>query len=169
VESPGRRSGCRIAPLEKVGRRRRSHAHHDEPDLGGGGSTLKTARPGQGEPNLAMEATDPITKRRIWGRTGAWDPAVLLLKSDGQTLHPCSKPSRRRTTRTGGPASRESRRQAPAPQPAKAASQAPPPPPTAVAGTLRPQGAYPDPRPWIRPPQGRIRMRPAGDDCRHHG
>jgi hypothetical protein len=50
VESPGRRSGRRIAPLEKVGRRRRSHAHHDEP-VGGGGSTLKTARPGEGEPN----------------------------------------------------------------------------------------------------------------------
>jgi hypothetical protein len=28
----------------------------------GGGSTLKTARPGQGEPNPAMEATDPITR-----------------------------------------------------------------------------------------------------------
>jgi hypothetical protein len=47
------------------------------------GSTLKTARPCQGEPNPAMEATNPITRRQIWGRTGAWDPAVLLLKSDG--------------------------------------------------------------------------------------
>jgi hypothetical protein len=62
--------------------------------LGGGGSTLKTARPGQGEPNPAMEATDPITRRRIWGRTGAWHPTVLLLKSDGQILRRCSKPSR---------------------------------------------------------------------------
>jgi hypothetical protein len=34
VESPGRRSGRRIVPLEKVGRRRWSHAHHDEPGLG---------------------------------------------------------------------------------------------------------------------------------------
>jgi hypothetical protein len=33
-ESPDRRSGRQISPLEKVGRRRRSHAHHDEPDLG---------------------------------------------------------------------------------------------------------------------------------------
>jgi hypothetical protein len=57
-----------------------------------------------------MEATDLTTRRWIWGRTGAWDPVALLLKSDGQILRPCSKPSRRRMTRTGDPASRESHR-----------------------------------------------------------
>jgi hypothetical protein len=78
------------------------------------------------------------------GENGRLGSAVLLLKSDGQTLRPCSKPSRRCTTRTGDPTSRESHRQAPAPQPAKVASQAPPPPPTALAGTPRPQGADQD-------------------------
>jgi hypothetical protein len=52
VESPGRRSGRRIAPLEKVGRRRRSHAHHDEPDLG-------VVDP----PSIRL---DPVKENRIW-------------------------------------------------------------------------------------------------------
>jgi hypothetical protein len=130
--------------LRRWGRRRRSHAHHDEPDLG--------------VVDPPSKRLDPVKENRIrpWrqrirsrdggfgGRTGAWDPVVLLLKSDEQTLCPSSKPSRRRTTRTGDPASRESHRQAPAPQPAKAANQAPPPPSTALAGTPRPQGADQD-------------------------
>jgi hypothetical protein len=86
----GRRRGRKPGPSTVKSRRlRRWGALAAQPrtprwtGLGGGGSTLKTARSDQGEPNPTMEATDPITRRRNWGRTSAWDPVVLLLNSDG--------------------------------------------------------------------------------------
>jgi hypothetical protein len=137
--------------------------HHDEPDLGvvdPPSRRLDRSRrteSGHGGNRSDHETTDLGENRCL----GSGRPPPEVRRVD---LAPLLEAKQTPHDQDGGPASRESRRQAPALQPAKAASQVPPPPPTTLAGTPRPQGADPAtpradpdeagrgrlPAPWMR-------------------